>query len=329
LGSTRNGFPCIVNKKVAGADLIIGIGCVLPHSCHGFGGGAKLFLPGIAGMKSIIAMHGFTPKRGRGKNQSRSMDMRTAAENFTDKLPPVFLINTVLNTERKICGLFAGTHHEVYAAATELAKTVYETPIDADRLKHYNVVIVNAYPLDADPVQSDKVKWIKSTFSHCFPVHINSASDDTDYHGWKILRRNSIFNHAWLLLGEVTSVCIGLIPGLSRLTNPMVRFVRNLLIKRMLKSSNIDYRSFAEKRTGRKNMTDFTNLKNNLSRKPWLFSEHYSPGMFYKKHKNGLLFTDWKQASEGIGKRFPEARIAILPCASVQIPVIQKQTNKT
>ncbi len=326
LGPTKKGFPCIANEKAAKADLIIGIGRVLPHSCHGFGGGAKLFLPGVAGMKSIVAMHGFTPKRGRGKDQTRSTDMRTAAEDFTDKLPPVFLINVVVNTERKICGLFAGTHREVFLAASDLARTVYTTPIDEERLKQYNVVIVNAYPLDADPVQSDKVKWIKSTFHHCFPIHINPTVDDIDYHGWKILRRNSVFNHAWLLIGEVSSAVIGFIPGLNRLANPVLRLIRSLLISRLLKSSDIDYRSFSAKKKDR-DQKNFSENIDCIARKPWLFSEHYSPDMFYKKYKNGYLFTDWKKAAVMIGKRFPKARIAVLPCASVQIPVFQSQTN--
>jgi nickel-dependent lactate racemase len=34
--------------------LKIAIGCILPHPQCGYGGGAKIILPGVAGMRSII-----------------------------------------------------------------------------------------------------------------------------------------------------------------------------------------------------------------------------------------------------------------------------------
>ena len=329
LGETRYGFPCLVNEKAVKADLIIGIGCVLPHSGQGFGGGAKLFLPGIAGMKSIIAMHGFLPKRGRGNLQSRLFDMRTASESFTDKLPPIFLINTVINTERKICGLFAGSHREVYTEASRSAEQIYKTPIQFDKLKQYSVIIANAYPLDADPVQSDKVKWIHRTFSHCFPVHINSAIDDIYYHGWKMLKRHSVFNKAGLFLGKILSLHISFIPGISNLIMPIMKQIRNQIIDLLLKTSNVDYKSFLKNQRIRETLQkDNIGYAPDSSHKPWFYSEHFSENAFHKKYKMGLLFNDWGVLSKSIAHVFPNAKIAVLPCAPMQIPVVLKTIEK-
>ncbi|HNB57364.1 MAG TPA: lactate racemase domain-containing protein, partial [bacterium] len=191
LGTLENGFPCIANKIVAEADIIIGIGCVIPHACHGFGGGAKLFCPGIAGMESIVTMHGFTPKRGRVVMDipEGEWDMRSASEAFAEKLPPIFLINVVMNSQREMCGIFAGNINDTFRAARTMAAQVYRTEIDPKKAQQYDVVFVNMYPLDSDPVQSGKSPWIKKFFKNAVAIQINSSADGIDYHGWKLLRR--------------------------------------------------------------------------------------------------------------------------------------------
>ena len=56
-GLTRRGTRIVVNKEVMDADFRIGVGGVLPHHPVGWSGGAKIFLPGVAGTETVNAMH--------------------------------------------------------------------------------------------------------------------------------------------------------------------------------------------------------------------------------------------------------------------------------
>ena len=47
-GKTPGGIEVWLNREFMACDLKIGIGCVTPHIHVGFGGGAKIILPGVA-----------------------------------------------------------------------------------------------------------------------------------------------------------------------------------------------------------------------------------------------------------------------------------------
>lgn len=328
LGYSRNGFPCIANKEVAEADLIIGIGCVIPHSCHGFGGGAKLFCPGIAGMESIVTMHGFTPKRGRGNidNPKNDWDMRSASEAFVAKLPPIFLINVVMNSQREISAIFSGSIQNVFEAARIKASEVYRTEILEDQKTKYDVILINAYPLDSDPVQSAKSPWVKNMFPDTIQIHINSSADGVDYHGWKVFRRSN-----WFTL-VVASIAEGLtFPIVPKFFNnisswPIIRFLREHLVRRLVRISHADFDTYLMRRvviekSKSREASSVSALDRN--RTPWVYSEYFTDAEFKKKYSKGTLFKDWKSVVEGIKKYYPKAKIAVVTCAPVQIPVVK------
>ncbi|MCX5824662.1 MAG: lactate racemase domain-containing protein [Deltaproteobacteria bacterium] len=59
------GTPLFINKKVAESDIKIAIGRIAPHGDVGYSGGAKMIMPGVAGIWSIIHNHtGSYPRRG-------------------------------------------------------------------------------------------------------------------------------------------------------------------------------------------------------------------------------------------------------------------------
>ncbi len=57
LGSTKFGTPVLLNRRVAEADFVIVAGTVVHHYFAGFGGGAKMFLPGVAAYETAVANH--------------------------------------------------------------------------------------------------------------------------------------------------------------------------------------------------------------------------------------------------------------------------------
>ncbi|MDI7276746.1 MAG: lactate racemase domain-containing protein, partial [Anaerolineae bacterium] len=49
LGETSGGLPVVANRHLLEADLVIGLGHVVPHRITGYSGGAKIIGPGVTG----------------------------------------------------------------------------------------------------------------------------------------------------------------------------------------------------------------------------------------------------------------------------------------
>ncbi len=314
LGTLANGLPCFANRQVATADLIIGIGCVLPHACHGFGGGAKLFCPGIAGMESIVFMHGFTPKRGRSKPEDGVWDMREVSEAFADKLPPVFLINVLVNAERQICRMASGDFRLVYSQLVADADRLY-------RLEHpdtpFDFVVANHYPLDADPVQADKSSWVGKIFPESLVIHILNTPDGMDYHGWKKLRRSSLITLLILLYFEILNAKSLFGPLRRWLTGGHIGRVKRALVRNIVRHSKAEFPSWRDRVI--KGVTPPAHHGSlDWTKRPIVFSPSYPPELFYKKYKNGLLIKDWSLLTGLLSSAKSNPRIAVLTCAPLQ-----------
>jgi len=150
LGETSGGTTLLINRFVAEASLVIGVGGVYPHGIAGFSGGGKIILPGVAGIESIIKNHSMPGgSYGVVDGNNPRHDMEEGAE--ITRL--AFIVNAVINSDRKICGLFAGDPVKAHRTACEYARTVYRTEIPK---RDYDVVILNAYPMDTELFQAAK-----------------------------------------------------------------------------------------------------------------------------------------------------------------------------
>ncbi|MEM0215535.1 MAG: lactate racemase domain-containing protein [Archaeoglobaceae archaeon] len=155
LGETSFGNPIEINAEVMSYPLKIAIGSILPHPQFGFGGGAKIILPGIAGIRSIVYNHGVlggwgiaekfrelhpTCNMAYGRVNEENIQRRDAEEAARmAKLD--FIINVLINIRRDSTHLFAGDVVEAQRKGVEVAKEHYSTPIEFD----FDVVVANAY----------------------------------------------------------------------------------------------------------------------------------------------------------------------------------------
>jgi nickel-dependent lactate racemase len=148
-GTTRtHGTKLFVNEEYMQCDLKITIGGCVPHPNAGFGGGAKMIMPGISSFECISLNHthmfpdavpGIKPTQGMGlfdENLFRRDIDECAALAGID-----FCINVVVNLWGETVALYAGEWRETYAAAVKEAKNHYRT----NRLDAQDVVIANAY----------------------------------------------------------------------------------------------------------------------------------------------------------------------------------------
>jgi len=151
LGTSTRGTPICINKLFMDADVKIGVGCILPHTYAGFGGGGKIILPGISGIKTLEANHqpAIRGLKG-GLGLVDGNEVRQDIEEIALKTGLNFIINVVVNSRREIAGVFAGDVIKAHRKGVEFARIVYNTEVSCD----FDVGVFNAYPKDTDLIQA-------------------------------------------------------------------------------------------------------------------------------------------------------------------------------
>ena len=185
LGSLDNGMPIYLNSVVADTDFKICLGGIYPHGSVGFGGGAKLVVPGIAGFATMFYFHTFSPSRGHAviERKGSEPDHRDFAEAVAGVLGLDVIANVVLNSRREICGLFVGDFVKAHRKGAHFALDTYGTEISDASRKETDLVVLNCYPLDSDPIQTGKALWATHYFEKAYKMALNPASDGICYHG--------------------------------------------------------------------------------------------------------------------------------------------------
>ena len=147
LGVSDTGTPVRICRFFAEADLKIGLGCITPHGGPGFGGGAKIVVPGVASYETISSIH--TPGRFKtGLLDVEHNELRAEMEHIArDKVGLDCIANVVPTSRRQIAGLFVGDLVDAHRAGVRLARQVFATEMPAEPA---DVVITNAYPKDTE-----------------------------------------------------------------------------------------------------------------------------------------------------------------------------------
>ena len=152
VGRTRRGTPIHVNTRVAGADVKVGVGGILPHPAAGYGGGGKTVLPGVCGAETITRHHLRGGHVGAGVRIVEGNEFRADLEEAAEMSGLDFVVNAVMGISRDIVGLFVGDMIKAHREGISLAEEAYA--VSAERNVDLN--LISAYPEDYDLVQSTK-----------------------------------------------------------------------------------------------------------------------------------------------------------------------------
>jgi nickel-dependent lactate racemase len=154
LGQTESGIPIEIDRDVLEADFKIAVGNVIPHISAGWGGGSKMILPGVCSRKTTDMMHLMAcivqpvlEVIGTRDNKPRA-EMDTIAE----RVGLDFIVNTVMDEDKNMLGLFAGHFIDAHRAACEMAEKVMVIPIPAQA----DILIVSGNPCHFDYWQGVK-----------------------------------------------------------------------------------------------------------------------------------------------------------------------------
>lgn len=154
-GLLPSGGELWLNRLIREADLVVSEGFIEPHFFAGFSGGRKSILPGVAGKKTVLYNHnaGFIqhPLARQGSLEGNPVheDMAFAAQ----AAGLAFILNVLLDEEKRIVAAFAGDAQTAHAAGCRLCEERTRVPgARADIVVTSN----GGYPLDQNLYQAVK-----------------------------------------------------------------------------------------------------------------------------------------------------------------------------
>ena len=154
IGKTSLGSEIFLNKTFLDADLKILTGDVEYHQFCGYGGGAKSVFPGLGDEKSITLSHSRMELEGTGAGRLKGNPIREEIDEIGRKTGVNFIVNVVINSEKKVSAVFAGDVYKAFVEGAKACDKIYsvEVPEAAD------VVIASAggFPRDIVLYQAQK-----------------------------------------------------------------------------------------------------------------------------------------------------------------------------
>lgn len=148
VGTTSFGTPLNINNEVVQCDYKIALGSIVPHGFAGFGGGAKIILPGVASFETISAMHHMKlPAGGHASTELRGMGcvqgnlMRQNIEEAATMVGLDFKIDAIVNGRGETVSVYAGEPGTTFNSALAEAQQHYLTP----RARDCDIVVTNTF----------------------------------------------------------------------------------------------------------------------------------------------------------------------------------------
>jgi len=155
LGVTPGGVPVSVHRAAVEADLLIATGIVEPHQYAGYSGGRKTLAVGAAGEALIAHTHGpaFVDHPGTRLGRIEGNPFHEAVTEAARRAGLRFILNVVLDDEKRVVCVKAGEPVETYRQLVAFARSIYEVDIP----HQYDVAIGGVgFPKDANLYQASR-----------------------------------------------------------------------------------------------------------------------------------------------------------------------------
>ncbi len=155
LGVTPGGMPVSAHRAAVDADLLIATGIVEPHQYAGYSGGRKTLAVGAAGEPLIAYAHGpaFVDDPNTRLGRIEGNPFHEAVTEAARRANLRFVLNVVLDDEKRIVCVKAGEPVETHAQLVDFARSIYEVDIP----HQYDVAIGGVgFPKDANLYQASR-----------------------------------------------------------------------------------------------------------------------------------------------------------------------------
>ncbi len=153
IAATSDGTPVRVNRLLREADLVIGVGQIVPHRVMGFTGGASIVQPGVSG----AAVTGYTHWMSALHDGSEIMGVadnpvRLEAERIARQAGLRFIVNVVLDGQKRVIHVVAGDPVAAHRHGAEHSRRIY----GVSQLALADIVVAESFPADYDLWQAAK-----------------------------------------------------------------------------------------------------------------------------------------------------------------------------
>lgn len=154
LGKTSSGTPVEIFEEVACADRVICMGNIEYHYFAGYSGGAKAIMPGVSTRAAIQANHSGMVKDAARAGAIDDNPVRQDIEEVVRFVPIDFILNVVLDENKRIIKAVAGHHVEAHRAGCRFLDGLYKVRIP----QKADIVITTpgGFPKDINLYQAQK-----------------------------------------------------------------------------------------------------------------------------------------------------------------------------
>ena len=148
----ENGKSVPINRAFVESDIKVVVGTVMPHFYAGYSGGAKIVLPGLAGVSAVANTHKSVLMGLSGKlRQVEGNRFRDRVETIAKTVGVDFSIQLTVNSKREITGVFTGDIVSSHRAAVAFGERAYVSEFP----ENLDIVVVNAFPKDTELLQCE------------------------------------------------------------------------------------------------------------------------------------------------------------------------------
>ena len=153
IGETSDGTPIRVNRMLAEADLVIGVGQIVPHRVMGFTGGSSIVQPGVSGPEItghthwLSALYPGAEIMGFADNP-----VRREVEQIAKQAGLRFIVNVVMDGREHVIHVVAGDAVMAHHQGARYSRGIYGTSLSALA----DIAVAESYPADYDLWQAGK-----------------------------------------------------------------------------------------------------------------------------------------------------------------------------
>ena len=154
LGTTSRGTPVDLFRPVVEADRRICLGNIEYHYFAGFSGGMKAIMPGVSTRAAIQANHSRMVEDAATTGTFEGNPVREDIDEVYKFLPVDYIVNVVLDEDKKIINAFAGDLFQAHRAGCQYLDSLYSVEIEQPA----DIVLVTpgGFPKDINLYQAQK-----------------------------------------------------------------------------------------------------------------------------------------------------------------------------
>jgi nickel-dependent lactate racemase len=155
LGCTPSGVSAQISRRLLGADLVLGVGSIVPHHIAGFSGGAKIVQPGVCGERTTGEVHLLSVRRERTLLGVLENPVREEMEIIAQRAGLRAILNTVLDSHGHLVAAVYGHPQRAFRWGAGVAQQIYGVAIPTLA----DIVIAGSSPCDSEFWQAHKTLY--------------------------------------------------------------------------------------------------------------------------------------------------------------------------